>query len=83
MATVVALLERGRGRDAYTGKHAERGRGLRDGARRDDADPACAGARDRIRLPLARHRQVAIPDAILYKPGKLSEEERALMQQIR
>jgi HD-GYP domain-containing protein (c-di-GMP phosphodiesterase class II) len=73
MATVRALANAVEARDAYTGRHAER--------------VAAYG------LPLARDPQiefgfllhdvgkVAVPDAILFKPAPLTDEERVLMQQ--
>lgn len=79
MATVRALSNAVEARDAYTGKHAERvtAYGLRI-------------ARE-MNLPLADEPEIefgfllhdigklAIPDAILYKPSALTDEERALM----
>jgi ribonuclease P protein subunit RPR2 len=81
MATVRALSNAVEARDAYTGKHAERvaaygielaraiGLGLTD-------EPE-------IEFGFLLHDigKVAIPDAILYKPGKLTDKERALMMQ--
>src|SRR5690348_13449894 len=81
MATVRALSNAVEARDAYTGKHAERVAAY---------GMAIAGA---LGLPLADAPEigfgfllhdigkVAIPDAILYKPDKLTEKERALMAQ--
>src|SRR5436190_8475738 len=79
MATVRALSNAVEARDAYTGKHAERvaaygieiARAL--GLPRPDAPELEFG------FLLHDIGKVAIPDAILYKPGKLTEEERALM----
>src|SRR5437764_13866708 len=81
MATVRALSNAVEARDAYTGKHAERvaaygieiARAL--GLPRPDAPELEFG------FLLHDIGKVAIPDAILYKPGKLTEEERALMAQ--
>jgi HD-GYP domain-containing protein (c-di-GMP phosphodiesterase class II) len=81
MATVRALANAVEARDAYTGRHAERvaAYGLE-----------LARAAD---LPLARDQQtefgfllhdvgkVAVPDAILFKPAPLTDEERVLMEQ--
>jgi len=81
MATVRALANAVEARDAYTGRHAERvaAYGL---------ELAHAGD-----VPLARDQQtefgfllhdvgkVAVPDAILFKPGPLTAEERVLMEQ--
>jgi ribonuclease P protein subunit RPR2 len=80
MATVRALSNAVEARDAYTGKHAERvaAYGL-----------AIAGALDVPEAVLPEFEfgfllhdvgKVAIPDAILYKPGALNHEERALME---
>jgi putative nucleotidyltransferase with HDIG domain len=78
-ATVRALSNAVEARDAYTGKHAERvaaygieiARAL--GLSRPD-DPE-------IEFGFLLHDvgKVAIPDAILYKPGALTREERELM----
>ena len=79
MATVRALSNAVEARDYYTGKHAERvaayaieiarALGL---ARPDDAE---------IEFGFLLHDigKVAMPDAILFKPGELTAEERALM----
>jgi ribonuclease P protein subunit RPR2 len=79
MATVRALSNAVEARDAYTGKHAERvaaygiivGRAL--GIARPEAPEIEFG------FLLHDIGKVAIPDAILYKPGKLTDEERRLM----
>ncbi len=79
MATVRALSNAVEARDAYTGKHAERvaaygieiARAL--GLPRPDAPELEFG------FLLHDIGKLAIPDAILYKPGELTEEERALM----
>ena len=64
-ATVRALSNAVEARDAYTGKHAER--------------VTAYG----LEFGFLLHDigKVAIPDAILYKPGPLTESERALMSQ--
>jgi putative nucleotidyltransferase with HDIG domain len=79
MATVRALSNAVEARDAYTGKHAERvaaygieiARAL--GIDRPDAPEIEFG------FLLHDIGKVAIPDAILYKPGALTKEERELM----
>jgi ribonuclease P protein subunit RPR2 len=80
-ATVRALANAVEARDAYTGRHAERvaAYGL--------AIAAAAGI-DPIDAPemefgflLHDVGKVAIPDAILFKPASLSEEEEAVMRQ--
>ncbi len=78
-ATVRALSNAVEARDAYTGKHAERvaafgieiARAL--GLSRPDAPEIEFG------FLLHDIGKVAIPDAILYKPGALTKEERQLM----
>ena len=81
MATVRALSNAVEARDAYTGKHAERvtAYGLQI-ARTMDLPLADA---PEIEFGFLLHDigKVAIPDAILYKPGALTDEERALMAQ--
>jgi HD-GYP domain-containing protein (c-di-GMP phosphodiesterase class II) len=79
--TVRALSNAVEARDAYTGKHAERvaaygleiaySLGLR------------LTERPELEFGFLLHDvgKVAIPDAILYKPGPLTDEERALMEQ--
>jgi putative nucleotidyltransferase with HDIG domain len=79
MATVRALSNAVEARDAYTGKHAERvaaygieiARAL--GLPRPDAPEIEFG------FLLHDIGKVAVPDSILYKPGALTVEERALM----
>ena len=82
MATVRALSNAVEARDAYTGKHAERvaayaieiGRahGLSWGGGPDSPE---------IEFGFLLHDigKVAMPDAILFKPGPLTPQERALM----
>jgi ribonuclease P protein subunit RPR2 len=76
-ATVLALANAVEARDAYTGKHAERvaAYGLRIAhAAGVDVDP-------QVEFGFLLHDvgKVAIPDAVLFKPGPLSDEERALI----
>ena len=79
MATVRALSNAVEARDAYTGKHAERvtrfaieiGREL--GLARPDAPEIEFG------FLLHDVGKLAVPDSILFKPGPLTVEERALM----
>jgi putative nucleotidyltransferase with HDIG domain len=76
-ATVLALANAVEARDAYTGRHAQRvaAYGLRIAhAAGVEVDPE-------IEFGFLLHDvgKVAVPDAILFKPGPLSEEERALM----
>ena len=80
-ATVSALSNAVEARDAYTGQHAERvtAYGMEIarvvGLRLEDLP--------RLEFGFLLHDigKVAIPDAILYKPDKLTGEERALMEQ--
>lgn len=76
-ATVLALANAVEARDAYTGRHAERvaAYGLRIAhAAGVEVDP-------QIEFGFLLHDvgKVAVPDAILFKPGPLTEQERALM----
>src|SRR5215212_7283904 len=76
-ATVLALANAVEARDAYTGKHAQRvaAYGLRIAhAAGVDVDPE-------VEFGFLLHDigKVAVPDAILFKPGPLTAEERALM----
>ncbi len=81
MATVRALSNAVEARDAYTSKHAERvaayaleiGKAL--GITLSDSEEIEFG------FLLHDVGKVAIADAILYKPGALTDKERALMEQ--
>jgi ribonuclease P protein subunit RPR2 len=80
-ATVRALSNAVEARDAYTGKHAERVAAY-------GIEIARAHGMDRPDAPelefgflLHDIGKVAIPDAILYKPGSLTEDEREQMAQ--
>jgi putative nucleotidyltransferase with HDIG domain len=81
MATVRALSNAVEARDAYTGKHAERVAayalqiGSTLGITLSDSEEIEFG------FLLHDIGKVAIADAILYKPGALTEKERALMEQ--
>jgi putative nucleotidyltransferase with HDIG domain len=81
MATVRALSNAVEARDAYTGKHAERVTeyGL-EIARALDGELVRS---QELEFGFLLHDigKVAVPDAILYKPGKLTDKERALMAQ--
>ena len=76
-ATVLALANAVEARDAYTGKHAERvaAYGLRI------AHAAGVAIDPQIEFGFLLHDvgKVAVPDAILFKPGPLTPEERALI----
>jgi len=81
MATVRALANAVEARDAYTGKHAERvaAYALQIGAA---AGLDLAGDRE-IEFGFLLHDvgKVAVPDAILFKPGQLTPEERLVIEQ--
>jgi putative nucleotidyltransferase with HDIG domain len=81
MATVRALANAVEARDAYTGKHAERVSAyallIARAAELDLAD-------DReIEFGFLLHDvgKVAVPDAILFKPGRLTHQERLVIEQ--
>ena len=81
MATVRALSNAVEARDAYTGKHAERV--TEYGMEIARAVDGSLTNIPELEFGFLLHDigKVAIPDAILYKPGKLTEKERALMAQ--
>ena len=81
MLTVRALASAVEARDAYTGRHAERvaAYGLRLAA-------TCGmqlGDDHEIEFGFLLHDvgKVAVPDAVLFKPGPLTDAERLIMQQ--
>ncbi len=78
-ATVRALSNAVEARDAYTGKHAERvaAYGIQIAGALGLPRPEAP----EIEFGFLLHDigKLAIPDAILYKPGELTDEERALM----
>ena len=81
MATVRALSNAVEARDAYTGKHAERVAAYGMEISRAIGLRLADGHAVEFGFLLHDIGKVAIPDAILYKPGKLTEKERALMAQ--
>jgi putative nucleotidyltransferase with HDIG domain len=81
MATVRALSNAVEARDAYTGKHAERVTAYGIEISRAIGLDLADGQALEFGFLLHDIGKVAIPDAILYKPGKLTEKERALMAQ--
>jgi ribonuclease P protein subunit RPR2 len=81
MATVRALSNAVEARDAYTGKHAERVAAYGIEISRAIGLRLADGHELEFGFLLHDIGKVAIPDAILYKPGKLTEKERALMAQ--
>jgi HD-GYP domain-containing protein (c-di-GMP phosphodiesterase class II) len=76
-ATVLALSNAVEARDAYTGKHAERvaAYGLRI------AHAAGVAVDSELEFAFLLHDvgKVAVPDAVLFKPGALTEEEREVV----
>jgi len=76
-ATVLALANAVEARDAYTGRHAQRvaAYGLRI------AHAAGIAVDPQVEFGFLLHDvgKVAVPDAILFKPGPLTQEEFALM----
>jgi putative nucleotidyltransferase with HDIG domain len=79
MATVRALSNAVEARDAYTGKHAERVAAY--GITIARAFGIAVPEAPEIEFGFLLHDigKVAIPDAILYKPGALTDDERRLM----
>jgi putative nucleotidyltransferase with HDIG domain len=79
MATVRALSNAVEARDAYTGKHAERVAAYGIEIARSVGLPRPEGVETQFGFLLHDIGKVAMPDAILFKPGALTTEERALM----
>jgi response regulator RpfG family c-di-GMP phosphodiesterase len=81
MLTVRALASAVEARDAYTGRHAERV--AEYGLRLADAYGMRLGDEPQIEFGFLLHDagKVAVPDAILFKPGKLTPAERLVMEQ--
>ena len=77
-ATVLALANAVEARDAYTGRHAQRvaAYGLRI------AHAAAIEVDPQVEFGFLLHDvgKVAVPDAVLFKPAPLSEQERALVR---
>lgn len=78
-ATVRALAGAVEARDAYTGRHAERVAAYGVEIGRVFGLPRPAAPETEFGYLLHDIGKVAIPDAILYKPSALDEDERALM----
>ena len=80
VATVRALANAVEARDAYTGKHAERVAAY--GLCIARADGTIMAGNPQVEFGFLLHDigKVAIPDAVLFKPGPLDGAERALMQ---
>ncbi len=81
MATVRALSNAVEARDAYTGKHAERVTAYGIEIARALGIPSAELAELEFGFLLHDIGKLAIADAILFKPGPLTDEERALMAQ--
>ena len=81
MLTVRALASAVEARDAYTGKHAERVAAY--GLALAEVYGLRLGDEPQIEFGFLLHDvgKVAVPDAILFKPGPLTEAERIVMQQ--
>jgi putative nucleotidyltransferase with HDIG domain len=79
MATVRALSNAVEARDAYTGKHAERVTRFAIEIARELGLPAPDSPEVEFGFLLHDVGKLAIPDSILFKPGPLTTEERALM----
>jgi putative nucleotidyltransferase with HDIG domain len=78
-ATVRALSNAVEARDAYTGKHAERVAAYGIAIARALGIPRPDSPEMEFGFLLHDIGKVAVPDSILYKPGALTSEERALM----
>ena len=81
MDTVRALSNAVEARDAYTGKHAERVAAYAMEIARALGVPIADTPEIEFGFLLHDIGKLAIPDAILYKPGALTDCERALMAQ--
>jgi ribonuclease P protein subunit RPR2 len=79
MATVRALSNAVEARDAYTGKHAERVAAYGLEIARKFPSELILTPELEFGFLLHDVGKVAIPDAILYKPGPLDDDERTLM----
>jgi response regulator RpfG family c-di-GMP phosphodiesterase len=79
--TVRALASAVEARDAYTGRHAERVAAY--GLRLADAYGMRLGEEPEIEFGFLLHDagKVAVPDAILFKPGRLTSAERLVIEQ--
>jgi putative nucleotidyltransferase with HDIG domain len=80
MLTVRALASAVEARDAYTGRHAERVAAY--GMQIASAAGMQLGDEPQIEFGFLLHDvgKVAVPDAILFKPGPLTPEERAIIE---
>jgi putative nucleotidyltransferase with HDIG domain len=80
MATVRALCNAVEARDAYTGKHAERVAAYGMEIARRLGAPFADDPEVEFGFLLHDVGKVAVPDAILWKPEPLTQDERALME---
>lgn len=78
-ATVRALSNAVEARDAYTGRHAERVTAYGMEIARAVGLPSADAPELEFGFLLHDIGKVAVPDAVLYKPGPLTAEERAVM----
>jgi putative nucleotidyltransferase with HDIG domain len=81
MATVRALSNAVEARDAYTGRHAERVTHFAMEIGRELGLPTADTPEVEFGFLLHDVGKLAVPDAILFKPGPLTSDERALMSQ--
>ena len=81
MATVRALSNAVEARDAYTGKHAERVTHFANEIGRELGLPTPGTPEIEFGFLLHDVGKLAIPDAILFKPGPLTSDERTQMSQ--
>jgi ribonuclease P protein subunit RPR2 len=81
MLTVRALASAVEARDAYTGRHAERVAAY--GLQLADVYGMRLGDEPEIEFGFLLHDagKVAVPDAILFKPGRLTSAERLIIEQ--
>jgi ribonuclease P protein subunit RPR2 len=79
MATVRALSNAAEARDAYTRKHAERVTAYGLEIAKAYGPPVSEQADLEFGFLLHDIGKLAIPDSILYKPGRLTPDERALI----
>jgi HD-GYP domain-containing protein (c-di-GMP phosphodiesterase class II) len=80
MATVRALANAVEARDAYTGHHAERVAAYGLELARESGLEIADDPQTEFGFLLHDVGKVAVPDAILFKPAPLTDEERVLME---
>ena len=79
MSTVRALSNAVEARDAYTGKHAERVAAYGLVIARTMGSRLAEDPTTELAFLLHDVGKVAVPDAVLYKPGPLTDEEREII----